>query len=61
MVFRVLTKEPQNNGKDTISVGQPVQNIKWLMIENIQRLEPIESPQSDKEVVLSEPCLEGSS
>ena len=31
------------------------------MIENIQKLEPIESPRSDKEVVLSEPCLEGSS
>ena len=30
------------------------------MIENIQKLE-IESPQSDKEVVLCEPCLKGSS
>lgn len=61
MFSRVFTKEQQNNGKCIISVGQPIQNIEWLIIENIQKLEAIESPQSDKEVVLSEPCLEGSS
>lgn len=35
MFSHVLTKEQQNNGQFNISVGQPIENIEWLMIKNI--------------------------
>jgi len=35
MFCYVLTKEQPNNGQSIFSVGRPIENIEWLMIENI--------------------------